>query len=69
MRLEDADRTTIIIAHRLSIIRSCDVICVVAGGRVIESGILYGIDAATRSLLQGCTLTEFWTLVYVKDSV
>lgn len=31
-------RTTIIIAHRLTTIRSADVIVVIAGGQVVESG-------------------------------
>jgi ATP-binding cassette subfamily B protein len=32
------NRTTLIIAHRLSTIRNADQICVVAGGRIVESG-------------------------------
>ena len=34
----DPSRTLLIIAHRLSTLRSCDLICVVDQGRIIESG-------------------------------
>lgn len=37
-RIEDPNRTTITIAHRLSTIRTCDPICVIRGGHIIESG-------------------------------
>lgn len=33
-----ASRTSIVIAHRLSTVRRCDMIHVVAGGRIVESG-------------------------------
>ena len=36
--MADRSRTVLIIAHRLSTVRSCDVICVVLDGRVVESG-------------------------------
>ena len=31
-------RTTVVIAHRLSTVRSCDQIAVVEGGRIVEIG-------------------------------
>ena len=33
-----ADRTTLIIAHRLATIRKADLICVLHEGRIVESG-------------------------------
>ncbi|CAF3077124.1 unnamed protein product [Rotaria sp. Silwood2] len=37
-RIKDANRTTLTIVHRISTIRSCDPICVLHAGHLIESG-------------------------------
>jgi len=36
--LDKEQRTTLVIAHRLSTVQSCDAICVVYQGRVVEKG-------------------------------
>ena len=33
-----ADRTCLMIAHRLSTVRNCDIILVVKGGKIVEQG-------------------------------
>ncbi|CAF5138802.1 unnamed protein product, partial [Rotaria sp. Silwood1] len=35
---EDPSRTLLIIAHRFSTVRSCDLICVLDKGHIVESG-------------------------------
>jgi ABC-type multidrug transport system fused ATPase/permease subunit len=49
-----SDRTTIVIAHRLSTVRNCDRILLVAEGRVLEGGTwdeLYERNAQFRRLV------------------
>jgi ABC-type multidrug transport system fused ATPase/permease subunit len=38
LRPEGSRRTAIVVAHRLSTVRDADLICVVAGGRIVERG-------------------------------
>src|SRR4029077_15291248 len=38
LELLEADRTTIVIAHRLSTVRDADLIVVLDGGRIVDSG-------------------------------
>merc|ERR1711966_129346 len=53
--LEREKRTTVIIAHRLTTIRNADVIVVIAGGRVVETGthesLMESVDGHYRSLV------------------
>ncbi|CAF2792849.1 unnamed protein product [Rotaria sp. Silwood2] len=35
---EDPNRTSLVIAHRLSTVHSCDLICILDKGRIVESG-------------------------------
>ncbi|CAF2881220.1 unnamed protein product [Rotaria sp. Silwood2] len=46
---EDSSRTSLITAHRLSTIRSCDLICVLDRGHIVESG-------AHTELIQRCAI-------------
>jgi ATP-binding cassette subfamily B protein len=48
-------RTTLIIAHRLSTVKDADRVCVIDGGRVVESGphaALMGNDGLYRRLVE-----------------
>lgn len=49
-------RTTVVVAHRLSTVRNADIIAVVHGGKIVESGSHYDLisnpDGAYSSLLR-----------------
>lgn len=49
-------RTTVVVAHRLSTVRNADIIAVVEGGKIIESGshdeLISNPDGAYSSLLR-----------------
>lgn len=49
-------RTTVVVAHRLSTVRNADIIAVVGGGKIIESGshdeLISNPDGAYSSLLR-----------------
>ncbi|CAH8251846.1 unnamed protein product [Arabidopsis lyrata] len=49
-------RTTVVVAHRLSTVRNADIIAVVGGGKIIESGshdeLISNLDGAYSSLLR-----------------
>jgi len=42
-------RTSIVIAHRLSTVRNCDILFVLGGGKVIESGTYEELSANPNS--------------------
>lgn len=50
-----ANRTTVVVAHRLSTIRQADCICVIQRGRIVERGShdeLIGLSGVYRQLVQ-----------------
>lgn len=56
-----ADRTSFVIAHRLSTVRQADLICVLAGGRLIQSGThadLVNQDGLYRQLCEAALNAE-----------
>jgi ATP-binding cassette subfamily B protein len=49
------NRTSIVIAHRLSTVKACDRILVLDHGRIIEAGSHDGADGARAATTPGCT--------------
>ena len=55
------EKTVIMIAHRLSTVKSCDVIVVIDDGRVVEQGTynyLYGLGGVFTSMVNNQTLSD-----------